>query len=254
MIYDLQKASMWKRAIALLLDLIVLAILITGLAAGISAIVRYDSYLSKMNGYYEEYSERFGVDFKISLEKYNELSPEEQARYDEAYAALNADDGAVRTYTMMLSLTVLISSFSILIAVLVLEFVVPLMMGNGQTIGKKIFGIGLMRTDGVRVSTPQLLIRSLLGKYTIEIMVPVLIAEMILFNTMGIVGPIILGLLLVLQVVLIIATRTNSPIHDVLAKTVAVDLASQMIFDSEEALIAYKEKVALERAQRDPYF
>ena len=44
-----------------------------------------------------------------------------------------------------------------------------------------------------------------------------------------------------------IATKTNSTIHDILAKTVVVDLSSQMIFDSEEAMIDYKTKLHAEQ-------
>ena len=60
-------------------------------------------------------------------------------------------------------------------------------------------------------------------------------------------------LLAVLQAVVLIATHTNSCIHDLLAKTVTVDLQSQMIFDSKEALIAYKEKVHAEKAAKAAY-
>ena len=52
-----------------------------------------------------------------------------------------------------------------------------------------------------------------------------------------------------LQIILMITTQTNSCIHDVLAKTVAVDMASQMIFDSEEQMIAYKNKVHAEKVK-----
>jgi hypothetical protein len=55
------------------------------------------------------------------------------------------------------------------------------------------------------------------------------------------------------QVILMIKTQTNSAIHDVLAKTVVIDVASQMIFESEEDLIAYKEKAHAEKAARQAY-
>jgi hypothetical protein len=42
-------------------------------------------------------------------------------------------------------------------------------------------------------------------------------------------------------------------LHDVLAKTVVIDLASQMIFENEEALIAYKTKVHADQAARQTY-
>ena len=59
---------------------------------------------------------------------------------------------------------------------------VPLKLGNGQTIGKKVFGIGVMRVDGVQLTTIQLFIRTILGKFTLETMIPVYIVLMIFFN------------------------------------------------------------------------
>jgi len=48
-------------------------------------------------------------------------------------------------------------------------------------------------------------------------------------------------------------TRNNSAIHDLLAGTVVVDMSSQTIFRSTEELIAYKKRVAAERAARQVY-
>jgi hypothetical protein len=50
-----------------------------------------------------------------------------------------------------------------------------------------------------------------------------------------------------------IVTRTNSCIHDLLAGSVAVDLASQMIFDSESAMIEYKKSIHAEQAKEARY-
>jgi drug/metabolite transporter (DMT)-like permease len=109
------------------------------------------------------------------------------------------------------------------------------------------------KTDGVKLSTLALFTRTILGKYTIETMVPAYIVMMTMLGTMGLTGTIVLLLLLVLQIGLVIVTKTNSAIHDVLAATVAVDIASQMIFDSEEAMIAYKKKIHAQQAEHSPY-
>ena len=87
-----------------------------------------------------------------------------------------------------------------------------------------------------------------------ETMVPVLLVTMIYFGVLGSVGTITIGLLLVLQVSVMVATQTNSSIHDLLSDTVVVDYSSQKIFESQEALIAFKEEehakeVAAQREQ-----
>ncbi len=253
MIYDLQKAGMWKRVSAALFDLILMGIAVVGFALLFSSIVGFDRHNTALNESYAAYEKEYGIVFDITQEAYNRMSEAEVAQYNSAYAALIADQDAMYSYNMVVNLTLVISTISILAAYLVMEFAVPLKLGNGQTLGKKIFGVAVMRTDGIRVTPPLLFIRTILGKFTIETMIPVLIVVMIFFNMIGIVGILILGLILLLQIILIAVTHTNSCIHDVLAKTVTVDFASQMIFENEEALLEYKKKVHAEKAARQVY-
>ncbi len=253
MIHDIQKASLLKRASAFLLDFILLCILVTGSAFGLSALTGYDTYHDRMEQLQKQYEEQYGVSFDITREEYDKLTETAKKHFDEAQTAFSEDQEVLYLYNMEINLILLISSVSILLAYVVLEWILPLCFKNGQTVGKKIFGIALMRTDGVKISHLALFTRTILGKYTLETMVPLFIVLMTLLGGMGLTGTIVLLLILVLQLGLIIVTKTNSAIHDVLAVTVAVDLASQMIFDSEEAKIAYKKKIHAEQANTSPY-
>ena len=253
MIYDLQKASMWKRASAFLFDFIILGILVVGLATVMSSAIGYDSYMGKVDEAYAAYESQYGIDFEISQDDFNKLSKEEQDNWWKAYEALIADKDAMYAYNMVVNMTMVIATLSFLLSFVILEFAIPMLLKNGQTLGKKIFGIGVMRVDGVKVVGPLMFIRTVLGKFTIETMIPIFIIMMIFFGSLGLEGTIILGLILLVQIILMIATHTNSMIHDVLAKTVVVDVASQMIFDSEEDMIAYKEKKHAEQAARQAY-
>ncbi|MBE5771776.1 MAG: RDD family protein [Clostridia bacterium] len=253
MIYDLQKASVWKRISAYLFDGILLVILSVLLATGLSLVTGYDRYNQALDESYARYAQEYQVDFEMSLSEYEALSPEGMKNLENAYAALNADEAAVHAQQMVIQLTLMIASVSILLAFLALEFALPLILGNGQTLGKKIFGIAVMLRDGVKISPVALFIRTVLGKYCLETMVPVLVIFLMFFGDPGMMGPLVLLGIGLLQVILLIATPTNSLIHDCLATTVTVDLASQMIFDSKAALIAYKEKVQAEKAAAQPY-
>lgn len=253
MIHDLQKASMWKRLSAYLFDIILLAILAVGIALLLSTLLGYDAYVEKLEGYYAKYEEQYGVDFNISEEEYNKLEADELENFNKAYEAFSADKDMSHTYGMILSLTFVILVFSILVAYLVLEFTVPLLFKNGQTLGKKVFGVALMRVDGVKITPLLLFIRTILGKYTLETMVPVLIVVMLYFGIVGLTGVIILGLLLLMQIIMMAATHTNSAIHDMLSSTVAVDMASQMIFDSKEAMLEYKKKLHADSVSGSDY-
>ena len=128
-----------------------------------------------------------------------------------------------------------------------------MLLKNGQTLGKKIFGIALVRVDGVKITPFALFVRTVLGKYTIETMIPVLMAMMIFIGVIGILAPaIVLGLLIV-QIALIITSKTNSALHDHMAATVAVDLNSQMIFATAEDLMEYKKKIHAEQVKKQSY-
>lgn len=249
----LQKASMWKRISAGLFDGILLAVVAVLCAWLISVVVHYDAHSQSLANAYARYEEQYGVNFTTAVNDYDTLTEEEIARVDEAYAALGTDDEAMYHYEMLLQLTLVIASLGILMAYLIMEFAVPRILGNGQTFGKKIFGIGLMHQDATRISGVSLFIRSILGKYTIETMIPVLLILMMSFGAIGVVAPALIAALLVAEIVMIIATRTNSLIHDKISSTVCVDVGSQRIFASREELIAYKQRQHAEAAARKPY-
>lgn len=254
MIFDLQKASIWKRASAFLFDFILFGILAVGFAFLLSAITNYNKYSDTYSQSLEQYEKAYSTSFGYTEDEFNALSKQEQEDYMNAYNALTEDTQAMYSYKMMVNLIMVITSFSILLSYLVLEFIVPNLFKNGQTLGKKIFGIAVMRTNGVKMNNISLFIRTFLGKYAIETMIPVLIVTMILFNSIGIVGPIVIGLILLLQIILMCATKTNSTIHDLLSDTVVVDFASQMIYDTEEDLIEAKKKAAAEKVNKASYY
>ena len=250
MIYDIQKASIWKRFAAALLDFILILTIAVGIAALISLITGYDKANDRLEEIYAEYEEAYHIDRTKSLDS---LTEEEMKRYEEAELAISQDEEAIKVYGLVINLTLVITSVSILAAVMIGEFVVPLFLKNGQTVGKKIFGIGVMMTNGTKLKTVALFIRAVLGKYTIETMIPVLILIMIYFGSIGILGIVILALILLLELILIISTGNNSLIHDLISDTVVIDAGSQKIFDSENDLIEYQKKIHADSVARSPY-
>ena len=250
MIYDLQKAMIWKRISAWLFDAILMGILVVGLGFCLSSILNYDSYSETVDGRFQAIEEQYHTNLSMSLSEYENLLPEQKEAYEQASEAFASDEVAGRAYGIMINLTMVISSLSSLAAFLILEFAVPLWLHNGQTLGKKIFSIGVMSVNGVRVSAVQMFIRTVLGKFTIETMIPLLVGTLVFFGSLGFYGTLVLLGLFVLQLVLLGVTRTNSLIHDLLAKTVVVDLPSQMIFESESEMLEYKSRMKAEMEAR----
>lgn len=250
---ELQKASVWKRASAALFDFILLATLSVGVALLLSLVLGYNNYSREFEAVTESYESAYGVDFDISAEEYKALTPEEQANFETAFAAFAADGEANRLYAMTVQLTLLILIFSVLGAFLILELLVPLLFGNGQTLGKKIFGVGVMRVDGVKISGLLLFARAILGKYTVETMLPLLIGVMIAFNIVGLGGTLLILVLLAVEIAMFAFSRERALLHDKLAQTAVIDMATQRIFDTPEALLAYKQQLHVESVDKATY-
>ena len=145
-------------------------------------------------------------------------------------------------------MSLLMITFGVLIAILIVEFVVPLILKNGQTVGKKMFGICLMMDNGVKIRTLPLFVRTLLGKFTIETMIPVYFLVLLYFGHINIIHILILAALLIAEIITILVTKKNALLHDLMSYTVVVDKESQMIFNTEEELIKYKQEVAAKNA------
>lgn len=297
MIYDVQKASVLKRASAFLLDIILIACLAVGFMALLSLICDYDehyetcysvqqstrdTYIAKYNNpgivlnYDDEdnfsareiewitYYQDHGIDLGIDQDAYDELDSEQQTVFNafatqastEMTEALYANETFITEYNLWMSLTLMMTSIGILLAVAIWEFIIPLFLKNGQTVGKKVFGIAVMHTNGVRVRPFSMFVRAILGKYVFELMVPIFVIIMMYFGVLNtIVGIVVLVLLVVLELGIFIYTKnsTHSLLHDLIARTVTIDLASQMIFENEEERLEFLKQEQRELDARNNY-
>ncbi len=253
MILDLQKASLLKRASAFLLDAILLVVLATGFFYIISVVTGYEQHRLIVAEATERISQEYGVTTEMTSKSFDELTEDEIAAINAADKALQEDEAACRAYVMVANLSTLIVSLGLLLAFVLLEFVVPLLFGNGQTLGKKIFGIAVMHIQGVKLGHVALFVRTVLGKYAVEAM-PLALSALYLISGLG--SPIFLligAALLIVQLVVVIVSHENALLHDKMAVTVTVDLASQLIFDTYDQLLEYKKKMHAEKAASQTY-
>ena len=254
MVTDLQKATMWKRMAAWLLDMILLVVVSVGALSLLSVLVDYDATVAELDAVYDVYEVRYDIDnLRITLAEYEVMDEAERANFDAAINAMSEDDYAVGLNSKLTSTTILITTFGLLLGVMIMEFVIPLILKNGQTVGKKCFGIGLIREDGVEISVKQLFIRSLLGKYTICTMLPAYLIILLMAGSLGLAGLIVLLGLLITHLCLMAFSRNHGGIPDQMAATVQVDLASQKVFKTTEDLLEYTKRIHAERAQRQNY-
>ncbi|MGN1041062.1 MAG: RDD family protein [Candidatus Fimimonas sp.] len=254
MIYDIQNASILKRISAFLLDFILMCILAVGFTYILSLATNLEGYSNQLKEIYDRYEAEYGVNFEeMTADKYEKLTDAERAKFDEAYDALSKELSETKATSMFYSLALVCLSVGLLLSFLILEFMLPLLLKNGQTVGMKVFGLGVVFTNSVRVNTFAMFVRSILGKFTLETMVPLLVLLMLLFNVLGIVSLVVLLALVILQIALFATTKTRSFIHDVISNTVIVDINCQMIFDNYDELVSYKEQLAQEEAEKSKY-
>ena len=251
--FGLQKASGSKRIAAFLFDAILLSILAVGIGYLFSLVSGYQNHTRAFDEAMLRYEQSYGVQFRITEEVYQAMSGAEKEQYDKAYAAFTSDQEAMEHYRKMMNLMLLMVTFSLLAAFLILEFGLPLKLGHGRTLGKKIFGLAVMDVESVRIRPVSLFTRTVLGKFAVETMVPAYVITMLFFGFVGLLGTVLLLGLLIIQIAFYFTSRTHALLHDKIASTVVVDYASQMIFETREDMLNAKKKAAAEKAQKEEW-
>lgn len=234
---DIQKASTMMRIAAGIIDMLLLAAVIWGVGICTATLFDTQGKLESVNGLYDDYGNKYDINFDITEEEVSAMTEEEldayYARYETAIEAMNADEEANALLWDFGITILLVLSISVLCAHLLLELLIPLLLKNGQTVGKRLFGIALMRKDGVKVSALSMFIRSILGKCILEVFLPSLMLCLMLFGASSLlVYPVLI--LAGVQVCLLVMHPNRALIHDLIAGTVAVDYATQYISDQHE--------------------
>lgn len=223
---------------------------------------KYDDVFAEIKGIViKNFETENDLTYDISEEDYNALDEETRKKYDSINGRIdsigNAKNVYMREYKYIYSLTPLMVSIGIFLSVLIFEFIIPIALKNGQTIGKKVFGLAVMHTNGVRVRPFSMFVRSILGMYVFEMMVPIYLILMAFFYHVlsGYIAIGVIVAIVILQIAVFAYTfkSTASVLHDLIARTVCVDFSSQMIFDSEEELMEFKKAQQNELAERDEY-
>ena len=257
MSFSIQKASFWKRISAYMIDTVLMIFLTMALFLVFSPIFKVDDHSQKLRDYKNQYAAQYEVDLDLASKNSSTIPEEEKAAYEanyEKYEAMNeamAKDKEVQAVNADIIIAFAASfAVSIFFATLLLCFVIPLLFKDGRTLGKRVFGLAVIRTNGVKISTPVLFIRSMVGVYAIETMFPILLVFMMIMGMLGLIGGILLIGFALLQIACMITTQNNQCVHDLLTDSVVVDMASQTIYETEEDLITAQKAAAAERAAR----
>ena len=234
-------------------DGVLLFVLTIAIMIGFHAAFGVDAKIDKLDAYRAQYAAEYGIDLDIPQEDYDKLTDEEKKAYDDTYIkvneAMSKDKAVMELNADIITLVATSISLGLLISTFGLYFVVPMFFKHGRTLGKKIFGLAVVRTNGVKVTHPIFFARSLIGFYAIELMFPLLIIALTLLGVLGTIGFITIGLFFILQIGVIAYTKkTRSCIHDLLTDTVVVDMASQQIFETQDDRTEFDKAEAARKA------
>ena len=189
MIYDLQKASFWKRISAFLFDTVIMLVVVVGIAWLMSTVMNYELHFNNMenekNIEKQKIEAEYGCELDLSV-GYEQMSEQQKEMYDKLDKAVSENDTIQAAAFLLLNYSLVICIVSTFAAYALLEFAVPMIFKNGQTLGKKLFSIGVIRTSTVKASPFVLFVRMLFGKFTIETVLPMFVLIMMFFGIIGI--------------------------------------------------------------------
>lgn len=178
-----------------------------------------------------------------------EISEDCSKSYDDFMAknneAFGKDKEAIKAYSDLLIYRLSFYSIATLLSILILNFAVPMLFKNGQTIGKKIIHIAVLSNNGIRIKNWQIFARAVLGVFAIEIMPFMLYlaapgAFGYAFTLAAIVG--------IINLFLFVLTKNRTMIHDFIAGSIVIDLDTTVVIGSLEER---KKRIEEERLARE---
>lgn len=135
---------------------------------------------------------------------------------------------------------------SLIVSAGLVYVLVPWLMKNGQTLGKKAFGLGLANSDGYKFENKRLLMRIL----------PFTVVDASLFLLIGVSLYIVMSIILVMFLVsfaLAMSSPKRMSLHDYTARTIVIDLKNSKIFetiDEEEKYVLKEDNLLWEEDNR----
>lgn len=236
---EFYKAKPIKRFVAYVIDMLLLLAITFGVMVPMCSWLGYEDSRAELVPFYEKYSQEYGIDLQISGTEYDELSQKQKEAYDKAYDAMNQDKDALYVMNKVLFAVLASAAVGFLVGYVILEVALPLILKNGQTIGKKAMKLCVMHKAHVTVSPWQVIFRAILGKYFIGTLIPMVLLALPELKIWIISGSLILALIAMTQAFIVLMSQANCGIHDKLFNTVVADFEQQHIFDTLEERRAY---------------
>ena len=233
-IYTPKPAKIVKRFAAWVVDIILIIILWTGVSTITSAVYNYDHYVEVVTEKYVEYNI---ATYDEEKKEYILVDIANDKNAQENYSLLVKDQEYVEAYQKANRGQIIILSSGLFVSLLVFEFVLPLCLKHGRTIGMRFFAIGYVTDDDIDIGFKQILVRFLFGKFILLGFVP--LTGFLLFSMgsgYGGIGLILLVGVPILNLILSVITPEKRGIHDYIARVKPIDNDCQIYVKSIEEL------------------
>lgn len=170
----------------------------------------------------------------------------------QAWAVANLDLNSLESFSELnnkfgfwTSLAFVLSSF---VAGILTYIVIPLIIKNGATAGKKLFGLCLADSDGYKMHNSQLILRIVpLFLVISTVLIPIWISVTPIF--------IMFAVMFLISFAFSMASPKRSSLHDLLARTIVVNARTSILFTNaldEEAYIAKEDGIVIEENGDEP--
>ncbi|MBQ9731111.1 MAG: RDD family protein [Bacilli bacterium] len=262
--FDIKQAKISKRIYAFLIDLLIFIVIFSASMFFFTKYVEdyndtkkvyddkcleYNLVVEKTNENGEKYTTTWTVyDFMLSSfassgchaekeEDIKEVTEACQKEFNEFLIkqndAFGNDAVATTAYNTVVKYRVGFYAISSFLALLIINIVFPLIFKNGQTLGKKVFKLGLVNKKGIKVGTFNIVVRFLIGIFALEVFPLMLYLAVSNVYTIGLLFG--MGLSFV-NFCLFIFTKNHNLVHDYIGGTIVVDLHTTIIFNSVEEM------------------
>ncbi len=251
-IYSSTKPTYFRRILAFFLDLVLFLVLFTGACILSSSIIGLQDSQNQLNEKYIEHN-------VYVLNENNEyefcVDKDGSTTCKIAWENFNKDEVACELYDSIAVKTTYVAALGIFISELILEFFVPVLLKNGRTVGMFCIGLGLIDNRGIKVTTLQLFMRFLFGKFIVVSMLPLFLFMYHFFGLFPGYGLILSLLIIVINALMKLFTPNRIGFVDAIGKTYMVENDQQIYVDTLEELSALKIKELEEKEkQKKPYW
>lgn len=226
-------AKLTNRLAAFLIDAIILVILMTGLLYLISLVFDFDSHYQIM--IQEQIKEGYLI-LNEETEKYETILPT-ASNYEQVCENVSNNALLMENLFFVNSFSINAPLAALAIVLFITEFVIPLFLRNGQTIGMKCFHVALLSTTNIKINPIQLFARCLLGKIAILGVVPLLAILYIFLNISGgLFGTLIVIIVFGVQLICLLKTKNKTGIQDLIANVYPVDSTETIFYKTTKEL------------------